>query len=84
MDSDLAIVEMSEPIEFSGTIYPIAMPTEPVNGGEQMVVTGWGESEDTMDENILNEAQVPIIERDICNQQDWYNGKISQNMICAG
>ena len=32
----------------------------------------------------LQEAEVEIIHTSRCNQADWYNGVISDNMICAG
>ena len=30
------------------------------------------------------EVTVPIVDRDICNGKDWYDGEITENMICAG
>ena len=27
---------------------------------------------------------VPIVDRDICNGKDSYDGRITENMICAG
>lgn len=34
--------------------------------------------------NILQEAEVQLIDTRTCNQRDWYNGHINDNMICAG
>ena len=36
------------------------------------------------DVDRLREAQVEIIRTSTCNQTDWYNGVISDKMICAG
>jgi len=27
---------------------------------------------------------VPILGEDTCNQENWYDGKITDNMLCAG
>lgn len=32
----------------------------------------------------LQEAEVELIETTRCNQETWYNGIITENMICAG
>ena len=84
MDFDIAIIELDEPVQFSDHIAPICLPDEPVSGKEPVLVSGWGESEDTMDENYLNQAYVAVIARDTCNLPEWYDGRITENMICAG
>jgi len=33
---------------------------------------------------LLNQVMVPIIDREVCNQPDWYNGTLDDSMICAG
>ena len=84
MDKDIAIIELNEPVQFSAQISPICLPDEPVFGEEAVLVSGWGDSKGTLDENYLNQANVAVIPRDTCNFPDWYNGKITENMICAG
>lgn len=34
--------------------------------------------------NTLQEAEVDLIARETCNQLGFYNGIISENMVCAG
>lgn len=34
--------------------------------------------------NRLQEAEVELIDRRTCNLMSWYNGLITENMICAG
>ncbi|XP_019907083.1 transmembrane protease serine 11D [Esox lucius] len=34
--------------------------------------------------DTLQEAEVELIERQTCNQIDWYNGSIEAGMVCAG
>lgn len=48
-------------------------------------ITGWGATSwlgELADE--LQEANVPIIDRDTCNQPDYYDGELTVNMLCAG
>uniref|UniRef100_A0A8D0C265 Peptidase S1 domain-containing protein n=1 Tax=Salvator merianae TaxID=96440 RepID=A0A8D0C265_SALMN len=33
---------------------------------------------------VLQEAQVKIIPLSLCNRYDWYAGRITDNMLCAG
>jgi len=32
----------------------------------------------------LNQVMLPIIDREVCNQPNWYNGAIDDSMVCAG
>jgi len=57
--------------------------------GEPVVIVGWGARKMTNGEprnypNLLNQAVVPIVSRDVCNAPNAYNGKISERQICAG
>ena len=33
---------------------------------------------------MLQQVMVPTINRDKCNEDDWYDGEITENMVCAG
>ena len=57
--------------------------------GEPVVIVGWGAKKMNNGEpsdypNRLNQATVPIVDRDICNAPNAYNGRISERQICAG
>ncbi|XP_078806798.1 transmembrane protease serine 12 isoform X7 [Oryzias latipes] len=48
-------------------------------------ITGWGSSYyKGRLMNNLQEAEVELIERRRCNQFTWYDGFITENMLCAG
>ena len=41
--------------------------------------TAGGESPDQ-----LMQVMLPLIDNDICNQPDWYDGNVDDSMVCAG
>ena len=32
----------------------------------------------------LQQVMLPIIDRDTCNQAEWYNDQVDDSMVCAG
>ena len=34
--------------------------------------------------DVLQQVLVPTIDRDVCNQADWYDDEVTSNMVCAG
>ena len=80
--NDIAILKMTEPVPFTDQIQPICLPTVEVQGGENTVTMGWGDTRGTSNGNILSVVQVPVIPKDTCKQ--WYGGLIKDCMVCAG
>ncbi|XP_069750882.1 transmembrane protease serine 3-like isoform X2 [Narcine bancroftii] len=87
-DNDIALMKLQKPLEFRDKIQPVCLPSfdQQFPDGMSCWITGFGhvEEEATSVSNILLEAQVKIIGREICNQRNIYNGLITENMICAG
>uniref|UniRef100_A0A8C0FV96 Peptidase S1 domain-containing protein n=1 Tax=Bubo bubo TaxID=30461 RepID=A0A8C0FV96_BUBBB len=76
MDSDIALLQLAEPLEFNPYVGPVCLPAkeEAVQPSRVCVVTGWGAHE-----------AVPILVLDTC--QSYYinlPSKVTQRMICAG
>uniref|UniRef100_A0A8C4Y364 Peptidase S1 domain-containing protein n=1 Tax=Gopherus evgoodei TaxID=1825980 RepID=A0A8C4Y364_9SAUR len=80
-DYDIAVVQLSSPVEFTNDIRMVCLPEEfyvfPHN--TTCFVTGWGPSI-----NNLRQAEVKIIDTNICNRAEVYNGAITPGMVCAG
>lgn len=34
--------------------------------------------------SVQKQAYVPVVSRETCNQQTYYNGAVTINMMCAG
>ncbi|XP_035992733.1 acrosin [Fundulus heteroclitus] len=88
-DNDVALLLLSSPLNFTDHVQPCCTPRnashEVTLNWSNCFISGWGVpyyQGETMD--VLQEAEVELIERATCNQRTWYNGIITENMICAG
>jgi secreted trypsin-like serine protease len=86
LNNDVAVIRLSTPFTFTRQVSAVCLPTQTteLNSGELVHITGWGAVENTCCSTVLKQVQVPIISRSRCNQADYYNGAITNNMICAG
>uniref|UniRef100_A0A8C4RPT4 Transmembrane serine protease 15 n=1 Tax=Erpetoichthys calabaricus TaxID=27687 RepID=A0A8C4RPT4_ERPCA len=79
-DSDIALIHLESSVHFSDYIQPICLPekNQQFKPGTKCFIAGWGSVA-----NILQEASVPIIANDVCQQRmPEYN--ITQRMMCGG
>uniref|UniRef100_A0A3Q2DDC1 Transmembrane serine protease 5 n=1 Tax=Cyprinodon variegatus TaxID=28743 RepID=A0A3Q2DDC1_CYPVA len=86
-DSDIALIKLRRPLNFSDTIRPICLPPYDYDlpGGTQCWISGWGYTQpDVHSPATLKEAPVPIITTKRCNSSCMYNGEITPRMLCAG
>ncbi|XP_039602225.1 enteropeptidase [Polypterus senegalus] len=85
-DSDIALIHLESAVHFSDYIQPICLPekNQQFKPGTKCFIAGWGYLvEYGSAANILQEASVPIIANDVCQQRmPEYN--ITQRMICGG
>ncbi|NWU55799.1 OVCH2 protein, partial [Dromas ardeola] len=88
MDSDIALLQLAEPLEFNHYVCPVCLPAkeEMVQPSRVCVVTGWGaHEEDRENGKKMHQLEVPILMLDTC--QSYYinlPSKVTQRMICAG
>ena len=81
-DNDVAVWELSS----SATDLPLAsLATEDGTDGAVLLTTGWGLlSEGGLRPTDLQRVEVPLVDRENCNDDNSYRGAITGNMICAG
>ncbi|XP_050738022.1 vitamin K-dependent protein C-like [Eriocheir sinensis] len=87
VDNDVALLLLPEPVEPGPHVSPACVPEQdaelPV--GESCTIIGWGKERNThfFGTDVLNEAEVPIIDNKMCEAvyEDYY---ITSNMFCAG
>ncbi|KAM9801675.1 transmembrane protease serine 5 [Neosynchiropus ocellatus] len=91
-DSDIALMKLRTPLDFSDTIRPICLPQYNYDppSGTQCWISGWGHTVPlegkgpTKLSEALKEAAVPIISTKKCNSSCMYDGMITPRMLCAG
>lgn len=87
-DSDIALIELQEPLELKSEIKSIAVlsPAEEpstLTEGKSLIVTGWGATKEGGDVvRDLREVTVPFVKK--CDDPLIYGKQITNNMICAG
>ena len=59
---------MTEKISFNANVKPVCLPENdiPPSPGTNCIVAGWGETENTGDNSILQKAIIPIVDAKRC------------------
>ncbi|XP_062977530.1 transmembrane protease serine 9-like [Elgaria multicarinata webbii] len=86
-ENDIALFILLKFVKYNEYIQPICLPAISylLTDDNSCYISGWGKKElKGKFQNILQEAKVNIIPLYICNGRDWYKGRISSHMICAG
>ncbi|MCZ8195844.1 MAG: serine protease [Aquidulcibacter sp.] len=85
-DGDIALLELETAVPASSTAKPIqtaAAGTPLLN--QNVRVSGWGALfEGGFSTDFLMQVRVPVVDRQLCNQPQSYNGRVSANSFCAG
>ncbi|CAI9564230.1 unnamed protein product [Staurois parvus] len=86
--NDIALLLLDRAVKHSDYIQPACLPrrdtiTEHLT---ECYIAGWGAtSEDSgVPVDILQEAQVHLIDVKKCNSSSWYNGAVGKYNLCAG
>lgn len=87
-DSDVAVIRLAEEVN---DIEPVAFATTLADEDKHAATgkptwgMGWGstQSKPPFPEQLLN-VRLPIVDREVCNSPDSYDGAITDTMLCAG
>ncbi|KAM7021931.1 uncharacterized protein RBU47_003010 [Passerculus sandwichensis] len=86
--NDIALLEMSEPVQCNSHIQLVCVPKATVNVAQldTCYVAGWGATtaRSQTSSDILQEAKVHLINVQICNSSEWYQGEVHSHNLCAG
>lgn len=87
-ENDLAIIELSQPVEYSENIKPLNISKDALvdKAGDKVVavLTGWGLKEGYEPAKILQAAEMKLIPIDDCMKfQEHYSEKITKNHLCG-
>ncbi|XP_072284524.1 acrosin-like [Pyxicephalus adspersus] len=87
-ENDIALLRMDRPVTFSNYIQPACLPQKDTvfNHLSECYIAGWGVTSEDSGEpaDVLQQAQVHLIETKKCNSTSWYNGAIRNHNLCAG
>ncbi|KAF0045290.1 suppressor of tumorigenicity 14 protein homolog [Scophthalmus maximus] len=84
-DYDIALLELTEPLQFNNTVQPICLPSSShvFPAGMACWVTGWGAlREGGQKSQLLQKASVKIINDTVCNVVT--EGQVTSRMLCSG
>ena len=83
VDNDIALLELETAAECSDKVRAVCISDTEPSDGQMTTVSGWGtlEWQGNLSKKLMK-VHVPIVQRNQCN--NWYNGGITDNMICAG
>ncbi|ESO08539.1 hypothetical protein HELRODRAFT_110109 [Helobdella robusta] len=81
---DIAVMLLQTPLTFDSSVSPICLPREDVSVNSLCFATGWGDTNETGDETVLNQVRLPIVSYTFCSQREYYGSQIIATMLCAG
>lgn len=89
-DNDIGLIKLSESAQLNENVATIRLIVDNEEfdtlaaPGTDAWVTGWGTTEFVSIATILQEVEVPIVDYETCNGAGSYDGRITENMFCAG
>ncbi|XP_039474135.1 enteropeptidase [Oreochromis aureus] len=83
--ADIAMMHLQQPINFTQWVQPVCLPPEGQNftAGRKCFIAGWGRDTDGSLPNVLQEAKIPLVDQNLCQQQ-LPEYTITSSMLCAG
>ncbi|KAI7803509.1 trypsin II-P29-like [Triplophysa rosa] len=87
-NNDIALLELSSPVEFTNYIWPICLAAtgSTFGAGTKSWITGWGLliANSNQLPDILQEVEIPIVSDTDCKNAYKGASVVTDNMICAG
>ncbi|XP_052016876.1 acrosin isoform X2 [Apodemus sylvaticus] len=87
--NDIALLKITPPVNCGNFIGPSCLPhfkAGPPKIPHTCYVTGWGyiKEKAPRPSPVLMEARVDLLDLDLCNSTQWYNGRVTSTNVCAG
>ncbi|KAG1657534.1 Transmembrane protease serine 3 [Nymphon striatum] len=83
VQNDLAMVELTQFIGASSQAHVICNAHVPLEDRQLCVTASWTRNADS-GELVLKYLPVPVVQMSECNDTKFYDGQMSENMVCAG
>nr|XP_014344832.1 PREDICTED: plasminogen-like isoform X1 [Latimeria chalumnae] len=79
--SDIALLKLNRPALITDQVLPACLP--PLNymlsSRAECYVTGWGKAQEYLKQQIS-----PVVANQLCNGPEFFDGRVSDNQLCAG
>ncbi|XP_018408773.1 PREDICTED: transmembrane protease serine 11C-like [Nanorana parkeri] len=85
--NDIALLQLSAPVSFKENVRTVCLPKASDNfaDGSSCYVTGWGSQQyDGPMSTVLRQAEVKIINSNLCGSTEMYGSTMQPSMLCAG
>lgn len=85
--NDILLMKLNEKVTISPAVKTIGFQrvNQDVSPGTMCLVPGWGSTSSSgRKPEKLQEVEVPIISRTVCNGRRDHDGNVNENMLCAG
>jgi hypothetical protein len=84
-NNDVALLRLSSPVSFNGSVAPIEIASGDYNSGTLAMVSGWGNtSPGSGPSSVLMEAPLPIVANEVCAPVMDEHEPLNHSMLCAG
>lgn len=87
-ENDIALLFVDRVIKYNDYIQPACLPQKDtiIEHMTECYIAGWGVTREDSTEptDILQEAQVQLLDVKKCNSTYWYNGAVGKYNLCAG
>jgi len=84
MDNDVALVELTTPLQFSECVGTVCLPEKDLVGGEKVWITGWGTLRSGgVQPQVLQQAEVSVISNADCQKTGYTASQILPSMVCG-
>lgn len=85
LKNDIALIRTAKEIKFNDQVQPIPLPTEDIDEGKSLVVSGWGKTGPNSRPDILQHIEVRTMDSDECDKffKDNYSFYLYSTNVCA-
>ncbi|XP_055560801.1 transmembrane protease serine 9-like [Falco cherrug] len=86
--NDIALLELDQPVQCNAYVQLACVPDASLRVSQlkNCYISGWGATtaRSGRSTDVLQEAQVRLIDVNVCNSSRWYRGAIHTHNVCAG
>ncbi|XP_055560800.1 transmembrane protease serine 9-like, partial [Falco cherrug] len=89
--NDIALLELDQPVQCNAYVQLACVPDASLRVSQlkNCYISGWGATTARCEypgrsTDVLQEAQVRLIDVNVCNSSRWYRGAIHTHNVCAG